>query len=307
MSWLEDLNKGKLGMFGMGNGLPFQTKQKLIRLLDKCNDGSFTYGEMLKDGNWTDFDEFNDIENFIDNNDIELEEYESDLIRQINVYVTKNVRYNSSKELYEGILRRCTAVQCPTSEGMYAEMASYLPEDYNKKLPTKGGWIMIKKDIPVEDKAKPVLYGVYFAKGVWRDSGMALNIAKEYKLKFPNAGKQYIVKTNNGNTDVFIHPHEYIVVDGIKAILAEIGVGYDLVKLGGTPNIDEDRVHYLQSRGIKKEDIYMRMLEAVNVTNFCYFHPREEMINELDRHINGIYKSVFEKFVPETIKVNFKA
>lgn len=290
----------------LSNGvLPMEYSNRLFAILDECRTGKFL-SDFDVDTNRGDLERWEDINSYIDANEIELTDEQTEAHSLISTYVFKNTFAGSQAELYEEMLETCIShpMVCPSVISGISEMAGYLPEKYHKKLPTRGGWIMIKRDIMVEEKLRPVVYGVYFAKGYWVECPRAKTVVKDYKIRLANAGKRYMVKINTGLSDISVYPHEYVVVDDIKIIFATLGKDYEMVKLGGTPNVEEERTHYLLSRGISRDKVYEKLLATVNTSNYCFFKPSEQTANALYRMHNGM-SSVIADFEPPKLAIKF--
>jgi len=161
---------------------------------------------------------------------------------------------------------------CLYSGGSYdSEMAHYYPEEYNKKLPKGGGWIIVTTDIPVAPANKPHLFGVYFAKNASRSKYITVEF-----INNPVHFQYYMVQITTEAGDVSLNPHEYMIVSDMKEILGSVGKEFDMIKLGGDTNYDQAKVHYLATRGIPQYEAYDMLLGSVNSTKFAYFKLRPE-------------------------------
>lgn len=174
------------------------------------------------------------------------------------------------------------------SYGYDAEMSAYYPEEYGKLIPKKGAWIIIIRDLPVEEKMKPSLYGVYFALPEYTIHKAPITEKIEYPIRRMKA------KINTANGEVMVLPHEYHIVQEIADVIAGTGPDgeYEMVKLGGDATYDDAKVHYLLTRGIPKEETYKLLLGNVGTINFCYFRIKPECFEQYDFIMSCLFKGI---------------
>lgn len=186
------------------------------------------------------------------------------------------------------------AGMAPSPEAKESELMRYFPDEYSKQLPKNGGWIMIKRDVPVPGEFRPVVYSVYFAKpaAIYKDIEISSTARrKQRKKRIP----YYRVRITTPAGDVWVWPHEYMIIPDASMLLEEIGNSFDLERMGGDANYDIAKVHYLSTRGLSQTDTYSLLLNSLNSTNHIYFKIREgavafweHYIHCLDRGISGI-------------------
>lgn len=300
---MRGLSNG-FGLFEKNTDLPAEYSKVLFEISEACRTEEFL-SNFETDNKLTELEKWRDLNSYIEENEIELSDTQAAAHSAICIYVLKNTFAGNQSELYAELLEKsCYNTMCtPNVKAAEAQLMEYLPAAYDKKLPTRGGWILVAKPVTVEEKFRPVVYGIYFAKGYWKPDPRAQAIAKDYKIKLANAGSRYMIRINTGLSDVSLYPHEYILIKDIKEVFAELGKSYEMVKLGGTPNVEEERVHYLLSRGISREKIYEKLLSTVNTVNYCMFHPTQKTIEDLDEIVNTRFKSPFIDYVAPSITV----
>jgi Fe-S cluster assembly ATP-binding protein len=203
-------------------------------------------------------------------------------------------------EKYEGLINTRSKVQrirnaieqraqfSGMGGGYDAEMSAYYPKEYGKAIPKKGCWIIIIREIPVEEKMRPSLYGVYYALPEYTTHSISISDKIEYPIKRLKA------KINTENGETMILPHEYTVVQDIADVIAGTGVDgeYEMVKLGGDATYDNAKVHYLLTRGIPKEETYNLLLGDVGTINFCYFKIKPECFEQYDFIMSCLFKGI---------------
>lgn len=153
-------------------------------------------------------------------------------------------------------------------EDMLAEEQKYYPEKFGKNLPRKGGWVLMLKIVPVEEKYRNELFDVRYAvpipnKKVLHDEGGKPIVVPYYKAQIQVNGQE-----------VTIWPHEYVPYD-IKEVLEGVGHQWEFVRLGGSTNYDEAKVHYLGTRGISRDKVYELLMGSIQSLDYCYYklHP----------------------------------
>lgn len=302
MSWLQEIKNGG-GVFGGDDKtLPSDYRLLLEKLTKGITNKNLTLDDKTID-DWADFWDYVNI-NQIELNDIQLESAD-----KVDAYIAKQTFKGNQNSLYKEQLSRLI-VNSPlsTHENTCAELEWLFPAEYEKKLPTKGGWILVARDIPVEKLIAPVKYGVYYAKGFWSNHSIAQLVKKKYgTTSVPNAGRKYQVKVSSHGKEVVLNPHEYVLVPDVCEILRSIGEDYEMVKGGGSANIEMERVHYLMSRGMSQESIYLRLLATVKSMTFCHFEPKSDFIEKLLAELSGkrmtnIKDNPLANFAPPTIE-----
>lgn len=174
------------------------------------------------------------------------------------------------------------------------ERMHYYPEEYGKKLPKTGGWIIIIEDVPVNAAHRPEKFGVYFAIDKSKPKELKIeNIKKPVQLKY------YMVEVNINGEPVSLNPHEYALVTDMQDVLDSVGTEREMIRLGGDANYDSPKVHYLGTRGIPKSDVYNMLLGNVNSTKFAWFrlYPQyHEMYQHyIDCYAKGITQAMADR------------
>lgn len=145
-----------------------------------------------------------------------------------------------------------------------SERQKFYPEQYQKKLPKVGAWIMIIAEyIPVQ--FPPERFGIYYAKSAATTQNVTPYGSRSIKVPY------YRIKITTDQGDLCLWPHEYIIVEDIKEVMSGVGTEFELVRLGGDTNYDSAKVHYLGTRGIDQADVYNLLLASIGTTNYCYF------------------------------------
>lgn len=185
----------------------------------------------------------------------------------------------------------------PANFDWEAEYMSYYPEDYNRKLPRDGAWVMIIKDVPV--KFSPEKYTIFYAKPVAKDRNIYGGKYKSWKAK--------IIANDQ---ELYLWPHEYVVIHDANLLLEEIGETVEMVTLSGTGRLDKNKVFYLKSRGFSQVEVYQILFKSLTSQSFAYFKllPHAEYYFELLQE--GYTPSIAEGMVRKSQEIvpefNFK-
>lgn len=146
----------------------------------------------------------------------------------------------------------------PANYNWEAEYMFFYPEDYNRKLPKDGGWVMIIEDVPV--KLAPEKYDIYYAKPVAKDREVYGDKYKTWKAK--------IIANDQ---EMYLLPHEYIIIPDANWLLAEIDKSVEMITLGGTGKLNKNKVFYLKSRGFSQVEVYQILFRSLTSQSFAYF------------------------------------
>jgi len=165
--------------------------------------------------------------------------------------ITKHKKEKLKKGLLEPMAH-------PANYDWESEYMTFYPEDYNRKLPKDGAWILIVKDVPTV--VSPEKYGIYYAKPQAKDRHV-------YGGKY----KTWTAKIVVDDTDVQIHPYEYVVIRDANLLLEEIDKSVEMITLSGTGRLDKNKVFYLKSRGFSQIEVYQILFRSLTSQSFAYF------------------------------------
>ena len=152
----------------------------------------------------------------------------------------------------------------------------YFPADYDKELPESGGWIMMLMAVHVGksagDSVKEITaphLSIWFATPTKTLTGRSFDGVKMQM-------SQAIIRTLDG--DVHVWPHEYTRVDLAKYLEFTDEDGLHIRFLHPeTGGFDENKLHYIRSRGISESKAKRWLLPELNNPNFCYFELDPEI------------------------------
>jgi hypothetical protein len=168
----------------------------------------------------------------------------------------------------------------------HAERAKYYPAEYGKEIKKKGEWIMLLRVLPVQKQWQNEKYDIYYA--VPTPSRMRLGegiVVPYYKVQIVINGQE-----------VCVWPHEYVPYN-ISEVLEGVGTQWVFHRLGGTPNYDVAKVHYLGTRGISKEQVYQMLMGAIQSLNYCYYSLVPEAHEYFDHVIDCLSKGIREEMI----------
>lgn len=201
----------------------------------------------------------------------------------IQHYMCYTDRRPAKEALNDYLEERCTMYA--TAED--SERQRCFPAEYKKELPIKGGWIMVNQSVPVSNA--PIPYSVYFAKPDPVYQEVTLKVKGSNKLfRVP----YYRVKIATEQGDLWLWPHEYIIITDTKALLEEVGNSFEMIKLGGDTNYDAAKVHYLGTRGLDSASVYQLLLGSLNTTGHAYFRIRPEAAPFWEFYISALSKGI---------------
>jgi SUF system FeS cluster assembly, SufBD len=147
-------------------------------------------------------------------------------------------------------------------------MEDYLPEDYGKKLPEDGGWIMLLMTVTVASPTGVEITVPHLS--MWFALPGIANIGA-VKGVYP---VKAIIQTPAG--EVHLWPHEYNIVKDINEYLnysEEDGVYIRFMSETGA--FDKDAVFYLMARGLSRATAQQLLLGQLKDPHYCYLelHP----------------------------------
>lgn len=139
----------------------------------------------------------------------------------------------------------------------------YFPEEYDKDL-GDGAWVfVIEPPVTVQsnDYKVPLL-------SIWWARPYVVNTSA-VAGRLPYQG---VIQTPAG--DLHLWPHEYTVLKNPEGIIGEEGT--TIHSLGGEPLLDEEKLFYLQSRGIERREATLLLFSQIeDGSGFAYItlHP----------------------------------
>ena len=146
----------------------------------------------------------------------------------------------------------------------------YFPADYDKELPETGGWIMLLTSVHVGKAIGEAVKQITVPHlSIWFATPTKSQAGKNFEgVKMVMS--QAIIRTLDG--DVHIWPHEYTRVDLAKYLEFTDDDGLHIRFLHPeTGGFDENKLHYIRSRGISEPEAKRWLLPELNNPNFCYF------------------------------------
>lgn len=156
--------------------------------------------------------------------------------------------------------------------------AMYFPELYDKDVPEDGAWILVLEEPFTELRSRfrvPLL-------SLWRcrphtlnSGGVRIGTGRNQLVVRP---KQAVITTPGG--DLHLWPHEYSIVTDPYALMSCEGT--EIHSLGGQSVLDEEKLFYLQSRGIPHSEAVLLLIEQVAATDFIYATFPEEITAQLE-------------------------
>ena len=156
-------------------------------------------------------------------------------------------------------------------------LEDYFPEDYGKKLPDEGGWILMLANVDVAKELNDgKLERIHVPHlSIW----YAMPHATSYSVEVgpvEMSAMQAIIQTPQGQ--VHIWPHEYNVVSDISKWLQfteEEGFFVHFLD-PQSAGFDEQKLHYIRSRGISLAQARRWLLPEIKSPFCCYFTLAKE-------------------------------
>lgn len=157
--------------------------------------------------------------------------------------------------------------QRQTIEASGYEVEDFFPEDYGKKLPDDGGWIILTVSVHCgrlmpDETTKHIdvpHLSVWFAVPQVAGNG-AIKVA---------------IQTPDG--EVCVWPHEYNLFDIGKFLEFSDEDGFNIHFLSENGAFDEQALFYLRSRGISKGEAQRMLLVNLKDPHYCYFTFADEL------------------------------
>jgi len=140
------------------------------------------------------------------------------------------------------------------------------PEDYGKKLPDEGSWIILLAQVNVGRKI---------------DEATELHICVPhlscwYALPVVTKGGLHQAIIQHPEGQVHIWPHEYQLFNLEKFLEFTEEDGFIIHFLSETSGFNEAAMFYIRSRGISKADAQRMLLPTLKDPNYCYFQFSDE-------------------------------
>lgn len=229
-----------------------------------------------------------EVNDFLDNNEVDDEWPDWAMV---NTFLSKYRELNDSTTIAEKVRGLIEAkAMFSRGEGYDAELAAYYPDEYGKAIPSRGVWVMPVREIPVEEKFRPGLYNAYYAKPAYTPVEFSIGEGKPKIVKM----RRLKARINVEAGEVMLLPHEYVVINNPADILQGVGEAkeYEMVRLGGIPDYDQAKVHYLGTRGVPAAQVYEMLLGDINTINYCYFRLRPEFFEQYDYIVSAMQKGI---------------
>jgi hypothetical protein len=172
---------------------------------------------------------------------------------------------------------RCTSLGVGSVDH---EIGQYYPEDYGKAIPPEGAWIRIVQ-VPHTELASrfevPLL-------SMWRARPGRMNSGKIRITKGDSRSPRLAVIDTPGG-ELWLWAHEYVMVENIMDWVGQ-EPDVEMHQMSGQPAFtedDEERLFYIQSRGISRVEAAKMLLPGLEDTKFCYFTMHPEYVRLFDR------------------------
>lgn len=153
------------------------------------------------------------------------------------------------------------------------EVEAYFPEETKSDIPEEGCWIMVISPPFTEYTVKK--FSIWYA---MNDNGKA-------HPSYPMFVQRYAkIKTPNGDLRLF--PREYNKIninDYIELIDGEHCVLHFMVKNAVMEKAVEEKMFYLRSRGLSKQEAYRFVLGDIKDPNLCYLEFHQAYIDMFTR------------------------
>ena len=140
---------------------------------------------------------------------------------------------------------------------------TYLPEIDDKKIPEDGAWILILEEplTGLRDRFRVPLLSM------WRARRHELNSSSVTTSTGVKLYPQQAVITTPGG-DLHLWPHEYTIAKNPMALASD--PDSTLNTLGGEAVLDEEKMFYLQSRGIPRQEATLMLFDTIVSLDFVY-------------------------------------
>ena len=127
------------------------------------------------------------------------------------------------------------------------------PEEWGKKVGEEGAWVIVMMPPPTEYTVEPL--------SIW--------YAVEDEYSRDDGVRFYRVRILTPDGPLWLWPHEYTILQDLPGLIREEGM--QVHYLSDQAAVQEDRLFYLRSRGIGKQDALLMLIGDVKEQTFCYF------------------------------------
>jgi hypothetical protein len=167
-----------------------------------------------------------------------------------------NPDYDESEETRDAVMNFCVAASVRMG-GAHDEFQNYFPQDFGKLVPEEGAWIIVHKSPQTEYTVPP--FSIWYALPWQMDVGEVAGVKV----------KRVQILTPKGTLGIF--PYEYALAQDIKSYVGREKDGVIFRKLDGEAIFPAEQLFYLQSRGIRRPDACMMLLDQMSGQNFGWF------------------------------------
>lgn len=137
-----------------------------------------------------------------------------------------------------------------------SEYENNFPSRFKNKVPKGGAWILVKESPPTEFTVPPM--SIWFAMP-WTMTPDGIGCAP------------HRVKITTPCGDLGIMPCEYSLVQKVTAYMGREKEGIFIRQMSGNPVVDTDSLFYLMSRGIRRQEATMLLIEQIKDPTFLWF------------------------------------
>lgn len=145
-----------------------------------------------------------------------------------------------------------------------AEDMAHFPEEYGLDIPENGAWIMVKHP-PTTEVTVPVL-SIWYARERIR-GGMKIKSGRSTLGGYPRRLAE--IQTPDGS--LCLYPHEYTRVNDIRKWLGLESEGVEMHFMDSQHAVSDERVFYMQARGITRQQALSELLPNLEDGSFVYF------------------------------------
>lgn len=167
-----------------------------------------------------------------------------------------NPEFNESEDTKDQVASIIAATACRFG-GAREEYQNYFPEDFAKAMPEDGAWIAVAHP-PVTEYTVPPM-SIWFATPWPCDCGDICGVRP----------KRVKIITPKGSLGIW--PREYFIVKDIKEYVGREADGVYFRQLSGEAIFPTEELFYLQSRGIRRTDACMMLLDRMKGQTFGWF------------------------------------
>jgi hypothetical protein len=170
-----------------------------------------------------------------------------------------NPEWESSDECKDEVAQACAAVNIGSKRlgAGLEEYMSYYPQEFGLGLPETGGWVIVKHPPHCEYTVPPM--SIWFALNWQMDVGVRSGVhPKRIKIVTPLG-------------DLGLFPHEYALAKDIRSYIGREADGVIFHRLDGSPALPAESLFYIQSRGIKRAEACMMLLDKITDPSFGWF------------------------------------